>query len=550
MKEMPKIIVLADGSRLWEHKFEHFGAIVYLPMSDYMTDIINYGFIAPYLLVFPEKKMDYTDAVRFAQEKGLDHIAKEYGGSVVFVYPTNEGGWNKATEELYIELVAESKISQYYKDGVALMRDRFTGAWGDVFIRGMRARSYLYGFGEAADYIARNCLKTIEGEGLYGPGDITPTACVLERLSVIPKPERRDIPVVSIGNSEEVNSALTQGLDSVLVKEEPDYLDDYYGFIRKYRRMVGHLDTEPNLDALGMAMEPGYCVVPVSEDNRGDDKEKKEHLIGYVAYYNRTILNSGKKVPLVLCFHGGGDSAIAMVSLADWHRVAHEHDFLLVSVENHMNSTATEAVALLAHLKDTYLIDEERIYATGFSMGGCKSWDLFQEYPSLFAAVAPMDATFPVGTNVYADSVEEINYDTVVPVFYVGGEDSPLPELPFQEQKCLDRMKYVMDVNRSKRKPEFSFEEKDLWPNPIQCIDGDAVCTAQDDFTGSVLTMHLFESENGCCYCIFGSASKQQHEMRHLNCENAWKFMRNFRRLDNGEIEGGKFDEILKVYRE
>lgn len=548
MKEMPKIIVLADGSRLWEHTFEHFHVTVYLPMSEYMTDIINYGFIAPYLLVFPEKKLDHTDAVRFAQEKELDHIAKEYGGSVVFVYPTNEGGWNKATRDLYIELVAESKISQYYKDGVALMRDRFTGAWGDVHIRGMRARSYLYGFGESADYIAKNLLKTIEGEGLYGPGDITPTACVLEHLSVIPEPERRDIPVVSIGNSEEVNSALSQALDSVLVKEEPDYLDDYYGFIRKYRRMVGHLDTESAPDSLGMAMEPGYCVVPVSDDNRGDDKDKKEHLIGYVAYYNRAILSSGKKVPLVLCFHGGGDSAVAMVSLAEWHRVAHEHDFLLVSVEHHMNSTATEAVALLAHLKDTYMIDEERVYATGFSMGGCKSWDLFQEYPSLFAAVAPMDATFPVGTNVYAERVEKINRDTTVPVFYVGGEDSPLPELPFQEQKCLDRMKYVMEVNRSRRKPEFSFEEQSLWPNPIQCIDGDVVCKAKDDLTGSVLTMHLYESENGCCYCVFGSASKQMHEMRHLNCENAWKFMRNFRRLANGEIEGGRFDDIVKVY--
>lgn len=548
MKEMPKIIVLADGSRLWEHTFEHFHVTVYLPMSEYMTDIINYGFIAPYLLVFPEKKLDHTDAVRFAQEKELDHIAKEYGGSVVFVYPTNEGGWNKATRDLYIELVAESKISQYYKDGVALMRDRFTGVWGDVHIRGMRARSYLYGFGESADYIAKNLLKTIEGEGLYGPGDITPTACVLEHLSVIPKPERRDIPVVSIGNSEEVNSALLQALDSVLVKEEPDYLDDYYGFIRKYRRMVGHLDTESAPDSLGMAMEPGYCVVPVSDDNRGDDKDKKEHLIGYVAYYNRAILSSGKKVPLVLCFHGGGDSAVAMVSLAEWHRVAHEHDFLLVSVEHHMNSTATEAVALLAHLKDTYMIDEERVYATGFSMGGCKSWDLFQEYPSLFAAVAPMDATFPVGTNVYAERVEKINRDTTVPVFYVGGEDSPLPELPFQEQKCLDRMKYVMEVNRSRRKPEFSFEEQRLWPNPIQCIDGDVVCKAKDDLTGSVLTLHLYESENGCCYCVFGSASKQMHEMRHLNCENAWKFMRNFRRLANGEIEGGRFDDIVKVY--
>ena len=34
-------------------------------------------------------------------------------------------------------------------------------------------------------------------------------------------------------------------------------------------------------------------------------------------------------------------------------------------------------------------------------MGGCKTWDLYQEYPDVFAAVAPMDATFDVGCNLF-----------------------------------------------------------------------------------------------------------------------------------------------------
>lgn len=548
MKEMPQIIVLADGSRLWENTFDKFEVTVYLPMSDYMTDIINYGFVAPYLLVFSEEKFQREQAVRFAQEKGLDNIAKEYGGSVVFVYPTNEGGWNNASEELYIELIAESKISQYYKDGVAIMRDRFTGDWGDVHIRGMRARSYLYGYGASADYIARNCLKTIEGEGLYGPGDITPTVCILENLSIVPKPERRDIPVLSIGNKDEVNASLKEGLDVVLIKDESDYIEDFYGFIKKYRRVVGELDVEPDLDTMGMAVEPGYCIVPTSSDNRGDDKETKEHLIGYVAYYNRALMITGKKVPLVLCFHGGGDSAMAMVSLSEWHCVANQHNFLLVSVENHMNSTATEAVALIEHLKETYAIDEERIYATGFSMGGCKTWDLFQEYPDVFAAAAPMDATFEVGLNVYGQSVDEINQDIILPIFYVGGEETPLPELPFQAEKCFDRMIYTLVVNQAKVQPNISFDKQEEWANPIYGIDGDIICKAQDEKTGSVLTMHLFESDNGCCYCVFASASNQQHEMRRLNCENAWKFMSRFRRLENGDLIGGKMDEMTSLY--
>ena len=181
-------------------------------------------------------------------------------------------------------------------------------------------------------------------------------------------------------------------------------------------------------------------------------------------------------------------------------------------------------------------------------MGGCKSWDMYQEYPKVFAAVAPMDATFEVGLNAYGQPVENYNQDTIVPVFYVGGEQTPLPELPFQAQKCTDRMGYVLRVNKAKAKYDVNFEDQSNWENPIMGINGDLIRKEKDENRGSVLTMHLFESENGCCYSIFGSGSPQQHEMRWLNCENAWKFFSQFRRLANGELVGGKMEDIAALY--
>lgn len=548
MKKMPQIVTLEDGSKIWENKFEKFEAKVYLPKCDLPTEIINYGFITPYLLVFEENKYTLEEAKIFADESGLSDIAAQYGGSIVFIYPTNEGGWLKAPGDLFASIISETKISQYYKDGVAIMRNRFTGEWGDMYIRGALLRSYLYGFGSSADYIALNCLQTVEGDGLYGKGDISPVVCILQNLSVIPKPQRRDIPVISIANSEAANEALKAGLDNVLIKDTASYIDDFNTFIKKYRRMVGYLDVEPDLEEMGMAVEPGYCLVPTSPDNRGDDKDTTEHKIGYVAYYNKGIMDKPEGVPLVLCFHGGGDSAMCMVALSDWHLVTAKYNFLLVSVENHLNSTATEMMDLIDHLKDKYNIDSERIYSTGFSMGGCKTWDMFQEYPQVFAALAPMSATFDVGLNVYGQPVENINEDIAVPVFYVGGEDTPLPELPFQEAKCTNRMAYVLKVNKAKTKYHVKYEEKHKWANPIWGIDGDVICKAKDDLRGSILTMHLFESENGCCYSIFASASNQAHEMRHLNCENAWKFFSQFRRLSNGDIVGGTMEDIIKLY--
>lgn len=548
MKEMPKVKMLANGGKYWENSFEAFSVKVYLPKNELFHEIINYGFMTPYLLVFAENKLYEEEAVVFAEKSGLAQIAASYAGSVVFVYPNTENGWEDAPADLFASLIGESKIGQYYENGVTKMRNRFTGEWGDLFIRGALNRSYLFGYGKSADYIARHCLKTIEGEGLYGKGDITPVACILENLSILPKPERRDIPIVSVGNSEEINKAFLEGFDEVLIKEKADYPADFIAFLKKQRRMVGNLDKEADLEELGLVVEPGYHVVKTAPDNRGDDKDTLEHPIGYVAYYQKGLTDKKEKLPLVLCFHGGGDSAMCMVSLSEWHLVVAENEFILVSVENHMNSTATEAVELLAHLKEIYPVDETRVYATGFSMGGCKSWDLFQEYPVLFAAVAPMDATFEVGQNVYGQPVENINRNTVLPVFYVGGEDTPLPELPFQEAKCLNRMAYVLEVNQAVLQNTQSFDAQDTWENPIWGINGDVICTAEDPAKGSVLTMHLFESKNGCCYSIFGSASKQSHEMRHLNCVNAWKFFSMFKRNSNKQVEGGKMEDVVAAY--
>jgi len=548
MDTMPAIKFFADGSKYWEHTFDSFSVKVYLPNCNLPTDIINYGFMTPYLLIFEEHTLSPEDAKNFADETGFSKIATEYGGSVVFISPA-AGDWSNASPALFTELISNTKIGQYYENGVTKMRDRFTGNWGSLYIRGALHRSFLYGTGASADYIATHLLQTIEGDGLFGKGDITPALCCLEKLSVLPAPKRRDIPVISIGNSEEINSALADTLDYVLCKESADYYNDFVSFGKRFRRMVGYLNIEPDLESMGMAVEPGVVTLTTAPDNRGDDKDTKEHKVGYVAYYNKKIMETGKPVPTVLCFHGGGDSAMCMVALSDWHLVVNKYDFLLISIENHLNSTATEMMELLGLLKNKYPIDEERIYATGFSMGGCKSWDMYQEYPNVFAAVAPMDATFDVGLNSYGQPVEHINRDTILPVFYVGGELTPLPELPFQEEKCRNRMEYVLKVNRAKTPYNVKFEDRADWKNKIWGIDGDVICKAKDDNRNCILTMHLFESENGCCYSIFGSGSNQAHEMRHLNCENAWKFFSQFRRLKDGTLVGGNMQDVIALYR-
>ena len=530
IRNFPAVKALEDGAKIWQHTFDLFRVKVYVPENDPLSDIVNFGFNAPYLLVLEEKEMTLAQAAAFAKEKGFAKMARDCACSVVFIYPTAAQGWEGADEQLFIDLVAESKIGPHYQDGVFKSRLRFSKEWGDHFIRGAIFRTFLFGYGKSADYIARHLLKTLQGEYLWGPGEISLTAAILEGLSVVPSPERRDIPVVSVGNGEEVNCALKAACDHLLIRKEWDAEEIYYSFLRPMKRWCGVLQMQEDMEEIGMAEEAAYAVVPTSPENLGDDMGTETHPIGYIAYYKKGLLDQGK-APLVLAFHGGGDSALHMAHVSGWYRVAQRNDFLLVCVENHLNSTATEVMSLLAHLKAKYPIDENRIYASGFSMGGIKSWDLYQEYPQVFAALAPMSATFDVGLNVYGrPAPAAINRDTPVPLFYAGGEISPLPELPFQGQKCADRMAYVLQVNGVEKEYCLDWEKRNEWRHPIFGISGDRTEEIYDASRNSNLIIHYYQSADGAERTAFAYITGQGHECREHTCEQAWQFMKKFRR--------------------
>ena len=545
MEKMPEVTKTSDGT-YWKNTYEKFEAQVYVPKSPLLGDILNYGFMAPYLLVFADKKLSYEELVAFARQKGYEKLASDYDTSVVFISPAAEGSgqpcsWKEAAPDILSEIITNSRIHQYHKDGVVIANNFFRHSIDGYYIRGAIFRAILCGFGSGADYIAENCLHHFEGDGLWGRSDLAPAACILTGLTVAPEVGADDIPLVSYGNSEEANELFESRCKHFLKRDaEPDaegFISDFDTFIKQFRRMNGPLQIDPDLEKDGLVIEPGIAEVKTSSDNCGDDKGSKTHKIGYFAFYNKGLCDGpdSKPLPLVLGFHGGGDSCFFFATMAGWAKICHRHNFLLVTIENHLNSTATEMIELIEQLKKKYPIDSSRIYATGFSMGGCKTWDLIQEYPQVLAAAAPMDATFDVGCNVYGNKVEKgINETVPVPVFYAGGEVTPLPELPFQEQKCLDRMAYTLLLNNAEAaeryEEEVKLENKDSWENKIWGINGDEVETSYDESRDATLTMQKFRSTDGRILSIFASISGQGHDCREHTCEHAWNFMSQFTR--------------------
>lgn len=293
----------ADGTVIHEFELGGFQTFLYMPASDLQTNLINYGFTGPTLAVFPDRKLAFQELASFARETGLLEIARSNGVGIVFMNPRGKD-WSSEEPGAYEAMTGNLSIAQNnFRDGLAILK---SDEIPDVIHYNI--------LGSGADYIAEHYLRPMAGTavlGDVGQAALTMVCCTLVNGSVMPKPEKNDIHVVSVGNCAEYNAVLKE-----------------------------------------------YCL---------------------------DVKNG--KVPLVLVFHGGGDSAYATGSLAEWPEIGQDEGFLTVAVEMHLAVSAKEVSALIDHLMTEYSIDPERIYTTGFSMGGIKSWDLYEQIPQRFAAL-------------------------------------------------------------------------------------------------------------------------------------------------------------------
>jgi polyhydroxybutyrate depolymerase len=150
-----------------------------------------------------------------------------------------------------------------------------------------------------------------------------------------------------------------------------------------------------------------------------------------------TASPAGGKNPLVLSFHGRGDNVqnfqhtnlhvaspdsivVYFQGLATGDRVA---GWQVERGENNDRDLKLVDVAL-GSLRRKYNIDDDRIYATGFSNGAMFTYLLWAERPAMFAAYAPVAGRLR----------PSVQPKQPRPVFHVAGERDP--QVTFADQKA------------------------------------------------------------------------------------------------------------------
>ncbi len=126
-------------------------------------------------------------------------------------------------------------------------------------------------------------------------------------------------------------------------------------------------------------------------------KAVKNKIGKYLLHLPENYEYSKNKWPLMLFLHGAGECGdnLEIVKKKGPTMLANkgkEFPFLLLSpqcpVKQYWENDFLDK--LLTDIIRQYRVDPNKIYLTGFSMGGFGTWNLAKKYPNRFAAIAPV----------------------------------------------------------------------------------------------------------------------------------------------------------------
>ena len=122
---------------------------------------------------------------------------------------------------------------------------------------------------------------------------------------------------------------------------------------------------------------------------------------------------AGTRLPLVIAFHGGTDSQEDFAQQEQFDQLGEQEKFVMAYAIAEQDRTAAEgewflntaatseednnfAEAIVDELSESYCIDQDRLYAIGYSLGAMFTYEIACQLNHRFAATASFAGTMPV----------------------------------------------------------------------------------------------------------------------------------------------------------
>jgi len=135
----------------------------------------------------------------------------------------------------------------------------------------------------------------------------------------------------------------------------------------------------------------------VQHTQRLDKTISKKVTCDYLLYLPVGYGGKEQAWPLILFLHGAGERGNDLDKIKDIGPLAYakkhrDFPFVILAPQCPLGTDWSPELLfeLLEDVKSRYLIDADRVYLTGYSMGGWGTWNTAMRWPELFAAIAPV----------------------------------------------------------------------------------------------------------------------------------------------------------------
>ena len=240
-------------------------------------------------------------------------------------------------------------------------------------------------------------------------------------------------------------------------------------------------------------------------------------------------------VPMILNLHWTSGTPEAQVSENGWLPVAEKEGFIMIApAYGSYDSVYRHTDDFAAIVRDSFIrypmIDPSRVYVTGFSNGGAAAIALTDQYPELFAAIAPQG--WMVGMRDWHRKGAE--YDMPFQIIqgsneYTYATGTGAMAIMRDEQEALrDLLLFNEMIDET---TDADYIETPYWgykasDSSVLHYDGKSWTVSNYDKAGYEIPFgQLILVEDGI------------HWARKPHAELAWAFMRQFRRNSDGQIE-------------